>query len=172
MCVKYNHTSKGRKGRLPLRATAEQNHTHTRTHPDTHISRQPLIIGNCNYNGFWWLLKLLIITTNNYNMPNQPWGGSLRAITLPVSQRGGCCSQHELRDSLSNSESACSSLSEPVHSWTQAGLCAGSDKVLTSNDHMICGDFLGVPVGAPMEWSFGQNTWLDYGILLGVCSRW
>lgn len=52
-----------------------------------------LIIGKCNYKGFHWLLKVLIITTNNYNMPNVPRGGSLGAITLPVSQRRGYSSQ-------------------------------------------------------------------------------
>lgn len=45
------------------------------THTHTSTNWQPLIKGNPNYNGFQCLLKLLIITANNYSMPSPPWEG-------------------------------------------------------------------------------------------------
>jgi len=67
---KQSHV-KGTKSRLPVRATneqylAKQRHTHTHSH------WQAFIIENPNYNVLQWLLKLLIITDNNYSVPNLP----------------------------------------------------------------------------------------------------
>lgn len=62
------------------------------THSHTSINWQLLIIGNPNYRGLQCLLKLLIITANNYSMPDLPLQGGWnnytpsQSMTTPYSQ--------------------------------------------------------------------------------------
>lgn len=65
--MQNNHKSKEQKAaaRLPVITVTEQYHP-----KETHW--QLLIIGNPNYRGLQCLLKLLIITANNYSMPDLP----------------------------------------------------------------------------------------------------
>lgn len=72
------------------------------THTHTSANWQPLIIGNPNYNGFQWLLKLLIITANNYSMPNLPWQGGWSNYT-PSQSVTSSYSQCRLFDRKKNS---------------------------------------------------------------------
>lgn len=69
-----SHRNKKFHASLPIIARVEQylaKHPHTHSVTHSHASPQnwqPLIIGNPNYTGFQWLLKLLIITTSNYGV--------------------------------------------------------------------------------------------------------
>ena len=118
--MQNNKKVKGTKSRLPIIAATEQylaKHTHMQ-------HWQPLIIGNPNYNGLQLLLKLLIITPNNYSVPDLPWerGWSNYTPSLSVSE-----STRQL-DSRSNTESVREiSSTRPL---AQYGSLSGSRRLL------------------------------------------